>query len=438
MKYLKVLTVYSLLILFVFFGLIYVSPQFSFQVYKVMQRMNTEIHYSENGDVETFHFKDFPGIKKVHIQMLEEDFSIIEKERKEALKMGMIFSENKQYHPCKIAFKDGKFSGKVKLKGDYIDHITHPFKWSFKVKWKDNNGAKQVYTLVSPNTRSFLAEFVFRSIAQRLGFETVPLETVFLELSIGGEKRPLGLYFLEQTFKSYCTGEEKINGAAKIDENTFFELRRGILSANGEKELREIHMLNYFSDHFINSETCGKLRILKDFKVRELSELSALNSTGECLSDTSFDYQNLSRFLILLNLIGSYHSGFWWNLQMIEKEGRFQFVPNDCGFHSKMNYFRLPDEGRFFSACDKEKLLLQLEKDLAVALEIDLDGIVAELSSVQAQIVTEYGEKARYRLENLNWNKDILVEYSSFIKNYLALEKLGQTEGKKEASRKGN
>ena len=117
--------------------------------------------------------------------------------RNTALENGVIDKSLKKYVRATLTYKGEAVPVKLRLKGDWIDHLKGE-KWSFRIKVTGDNaflGLKS-FSIQSPHTRSFLHEWFMHQVYLREGVLTTRYD--FVPIVING--KPMGVYALEEHF----------------------------------------------------------------------------------------------------------------------------------------------------------------------------------------------------------------------------------------------
>jgi len=137
----------------------------------------------------------------ITIRLKEADYNKILAKRKEALDLKILLTSDDDFVPAKIIHLDKEYDGKVRLKGDWTDHL-YARKWSFRIGLKDDKtlfGMKK-FNVHHPVTRNFIGEWVYH---KALSFEDImSLKYLFVKLKLEiimpgkNSTEELGLYAL--------------------------------------------------------------------------------------------------------------------------------------------------------------------------------------------------------------------------------------------------
>jgi hypothetical protein len=157
-------------------------------------------------------FSNANNIDKIVIDIKYKNYQKIINSRDQAIDYGRLKDEFTKWVPAKIQLNGKETDIKVKLKGTHDDHWEHPYKWSFKIKTKNNN--ENIYGLKSfavqpPATTSYLYEWLFHIVLKE---ENLIAHNVrFINLVVNGNN--LGVYTLiEQISKELIEKNNRREG----------------------------------------------------------------------------------------------------------------------------------------------------------------------------------------------------------------------------------
>ena len=131
------------------------------------------------------------------IQIKSKDLDKLFKYREKAIQNGVIDKSLKKYFRGLMVYKKEEIPIKIRLKGDWIDHLSGD-KWSFRIKIlgdKDFKGMK-TFSIQHPKTRSFLKEWIMHKIFRDENILTTRYG--FITASLNGNN--LGIYAYEEHF----------------------------------------------------------------------------------------------------------------------------------------------------------------------------------------------------------------------------------------------
>ncbi len=158
---------------------------------------------------------------KLELNLKMDDYKKIMELRNNAMKDKMLVRSSGDKVKGFLTYKNKDYPIRLRLKGDYTDHLLGD-KWSFRVETRKDNAflGMREFSLHHPRTRSYISEYLFHRL---LKYEGLPfLRYKFIPISLNGKY--LGIYGLEEHF-----GKEFI-------ENS--RLREGPILKLSEEDLR--------------------------------------------------------------------------------------------------------------------------------------------------------------------------------------------------------
>ena len=109
-------------------------------------------------------------VDPIKLDIKYKQYEKLQKKRNEAIKKGVLITSKDDY--VKAILTDGqlKLNGKIRLKGDLVDHLSSN-KWSYRVKLKDENTflGMNKFSLQSPVTRNYLWEWKYHTFLKDEG-----------------------------------------------------------------------------------------------------------------------------------------------------------------------------------------------------------------------------------------------------------------------------
>ena len=102
-------------------------------------------------------------IDNIYIDIKFSDFNKLVKKREEALRKEVLISNKDDFVNATIRNNERKINARIRLKGDWTDHLKDPKKWSFRVKLKNDEVlyGMNKFSLHHPYTRNYIWESVF-------------------------------------------------------------------------------------------------------------------------------------------------------------------------------------------------------------------------------------------------------------------------------------
>ncbi len=253
-----------------------------------------------------------PAPPRLTLDIKHTDFQKLAYAREIALQRGLLLTSPDDLVPATLRYRDGTAKVKVRLKGDWADHLLGE-KWSFRVKVKGANSVMgmKVFSLHHPRTRRFIYEWIFHQALQREGLLNLRYE--FVDLTVNGKS--LGIYALEEHFDKRL-----------IERN---ERREGpILSFNEDLHWRDIHATGARGHSSPTGLRGARASYVDAFRMKSLrgnpaqwdqflaaaSLLEAFRA-GELPVSQVFETKQLAMYFALLDLLGAEHSASWINLR---------------------------------------------------------------------------------------------------------------------------
>ena len=226
-----------------------------------------------------------------------------------ALKAEIIPKSDKKYVRAFILNGEDSVKVKVKLKGDWTDHIKSG-KTSYRVKVGGNNAyhGLKTFSIQHPKTRHYIHEWVIHQIAD---MEDV-LSTKYDFVSVKINELDYGVYALEEHFdKQLLESRNRREGPIiKFDESGVWALnyaarKQGV--GKGNFPYFDASVISMFKQNR-TLETPGLKQGFEEAKV-----LLNLFKEGHLKIEDIFDIDLLARFYVLMELSASTHGLAWHN-----------------------------------------------------------------------------------------------------------------------------
>ena len=249
----------------------------------------------------------FDQKKALNIQISKTDYKKIQQNRKSALKQGVIDKSLKSYFDAEILYKGKKTPIQIRLKGDWTDHL-NGHKWSYRIKTAKGHAFEGMrsFSIQSPNTRSFLNEWIMHQFFKKEGVLTT--RYTFMPVYINNVE--MGVYAVEEHFeKQLLESKDKREGPIlKFDEEGLWEM---VLNY-GEDGWNTIPYYESASVlPFKKKKTMKSPALKKQFVIGQ-NLLFHFKSNKQNLHEV-FDVPYMSKYYALLDLLGGYHGMAWHN-----------------------------------------------------------------------------------------------------------------------------
>ena len=245
---------------------------------------------------------------QVIIDVKHKNLQKLSDKRDEALSLGILLSSPDDFVSSKISIGSDSVSAKIRLKGDWVDHLSEK-KWSFRVQVQGDHtllGMKQ-FSLQHPWTRNYLYEWLFHKALRRE--DIIALRYEFLRVTVNGED--WGVYALEEHF------EKRLIEYNRRREGPILRFNESLLwEHKARKTGRKYSATAYYSaniDTFQLNRTLASDTQHPQF-VKAVQLLEAFRH-GERTVAEVFDTERLARFYALSDLMGAQHMRFFHNLR---------------------------------------------------------------------------------------------------------------------------
>lgn len=248
----------------------------------------------------------------VTIDIKHQDFQRLAYSRELALQRRILMTTDDDYVPAKVSYQDKTYDVKMRLKGDWIDHLLGE-KWSFRIVLKGDAtifGMKQ-FSIHQPKTRNYIYEWIYHEALHREN--VLSLRYDFIDVTLNG--KDLGIYALEESFEK------------RVIENNRF--REGPILKFNEELLWEDRAIHYrfgeFSPTGLQAERVGNIDAFKLSRIMGDAGFYKQFMLANNLLDAFrykklpthkvFDVNKLATFFAVADLLGSTHSAVWHNLR---------------------------------------------------------------------------------------------------------------------------
>jgi hypothetical protein len=254
-----------------------------------------------------------PGpVEELAIDLKFKHLHTLHEKRAEALRTGFLMTTNDDFVPAEIRHDGRTIPVKVRLKGDYTDHLQGD-KWSLRVHVKggDQLFGMRRFSLQAPMTRAFQSEPVILDLMRREG--VLAPRYFFVNVEVNG--KDIGRMAFEESFsKELLESQRRREGVIiRFDEEPFWtaELEAG---QHGPYDNFRLAAIRPFASSEV--EKSEKLK-------RELEIATGLLQgfvDGQLPARDVFDLELMGRFMATAELWQSLHAVRWHNM-------RFYFNP---------------------------------------------------------------------------------------------------------------
>ena len=249
----------------------------------------------------TFYVPDYK-LETLSLTLPDESYEKLSQLKDEARENGFLDRSEDDFVAASVDYKSQFSNAKVRLKGDWIDHLGHN-KWSFRIKLENamEDGLK-VFSVQNPKSREFLNGYVFHKLLKQEG--VLSNEFRFIHLKVNEES--WGVYCLEEHLTNrLISSQKKPPGVIfKFSDNGYFQVAHDE-SANTDGLIKSAKIksyggLNDGSDQF------------------DLIDAQAIMLNYQLQSDNTFDQFDsiiTGRYYALCDLTTAYHAMGWINVR---------------------------------------------------------------------------------------------------------------------------
>lgn len=246
-------------------------------------------------------------VPRLHIDIKYKHLHKLHKKRDQALAQGLLQSSGDDFVPAKIRIDDRTVPVKLRLKGDYTDHLQGK-KWSMRIhtKKKDQIFGMRRFSIQAPRTRGFHSEPIVLDHYRREGVLTPRYS--FVDVSVNGDD--IGLMAVEESFsKEILESQSRREGVIiRFLEDAFFanQMRNGV---NGPFDSFYVAPIKPFGSSAISeSESLTAQLAIATGLMRGFLD-------GSLPASEVFDVEQTSRFLAVSEVWRVHHALRWHNLR---------------------------------------------------------------------------------------------------------------------------
>ena len=311
----------------VLINLSYTVEEDSKEIKFFIHNENTISAYYDDLKIELLDKSRKPVFKteNIDIQIKSKDLDKLFKYREKAIQNGVISKSIKKYFKGIMIYKKEEIPIKIRLKGDWIDHLNGS-KWSFRIKIlgdKDFKGMK-AFSIQHPKTRSFLKEWIMHQIFRDENILTTRYG--FITSSLNGNN--LGIYAYEEHFsKELIQYNNKTEAPIlKFNEEGIWQTRLNNPKNKNLYPFFEASDIVSFQKKSIFSSDTLRKDFEKGFKL-----MTKYKEFDENLEDI-FDLNYTAKLYALYDIGKIRHSYHWHNQRFYynPKSNNLEHIAFDC------------------------------------------------------------------------------------------------------------
>ena len=317
----------------------------------------------------------------------------------------------------RITYKGQAYKASLALTGQNMDHISHPYKWSYRIKIKGNgriDGIKK-FTLLVPHTRgsNLLSEFIGHKLMKYLGL--IGLRYDFKKVIFNGKDH--GIYAFEEHLDKRTLESNMLREGImiKATPNSFKVFKQNDMESN-EVFSKQIRYLEEIWQSFLTQE----IELKSLFDIDKMAKYYALSDiiNGQHTHFLGNEFFHFNPMTNLLEPIGRE-----WDAPYISKDDFLIFMKNISVVQSDVNSKSFQDlifNDEDFIVSYLDSLDELANKDF---LNKFLEEIKDEIASSKAIVFSEY--------PYLNASEEILFEQLENIRKVLDQDHSAMIEARK-------
>lgn len=253
-------------------------------------------------------------IPHLYFQVEPREMSQLERKRSEALTKGVLIKGNDDWVNAQMRDSTAVFSVKMRLKGDWTDHLEGD-KWSFRIATKKDvswNRLK-VFSVHTPSTRYHLHEWLLHQFWKREGILTTYYDFVLLSLN----EKELGVYALEEHFeKQLLERQHRREGPIiRLSEAGFWEGISRQLDNHGYQ--RQDALLSVMDRKNADVTAFNEKALKKDttlnYSWKMAAALLSAFQKGNLDVTKIFDIDKLAKYYAIADIFNAAHALTWHN-----------------------------------------------------------------------------------------------------------------------------
>lgn len=258
-------------------------------------------------------FQNLPVLSPLRIFIPEEGLAKLNKKRDQAFRDGVLVSQDDDWIKGEIIDKDEKKKVKLRLKGDWLDHLRGD-KWSYRISvaapyaWN----RLKTFSVQSPHTRSFLNEWVYH---QMLTQEDV-LCTRYDFLEVGINRKNTKIYAVEEHFEKQLVEyrSRREGPILRFSEDGFWQKQQKQIKQYGKVKDFKFSYSAFNSSKisaFQSNKTIKNPVLLEQFKNgANLMDQYRLNRVE---AKEIFDLELVAKYFAIMDVNHAWHALAWHN-----------------------------------------------------------------------------------------------------------------------------
>lgn len=263
-------------------------------------------------------------LDKLYLNLSNQTIDSLSKYRNIGIEEGLLKRHPDDYYNIEVKYKKLSSRGKIRLKGDWPDHL-YGNKWSYRIKLEDNTiDGIQIFSIQNPYTRGFLNEYVFHKLLQQENILTP--EYRFIHLYINNKS--YGIYALEEhltdrIWKKNNRGEGII---LKYDEKPFWDEMQKPEELRNMNNLVDKSEIKTYGRSENNNAISDAIRCVNLYRKQDSLLLSHI------------DVESFAKYYALCDITRAYHAMGWINIRFFYNSKNQKIEPIGYDAYPATNY----------------------------------------------------------------------------------------------------
>ena len=260
------------------------------------------------------------NIDTLYLNISQKNLDQLNYERKISQELGSLKFIDNKYVSSYIEILGKKIKAKVKLKGSTPSEHQAPEKFSIRIKLSDENyrGLRE-FSLMSPERRGFMREFIFRYMA--LKEDLIYKRLDFINLNLNGVNK--GIYFLDEEFNKNLIENNAYRESAllKFDDSELWLQKAAIFLSPADWDQF------YLTANIIEVKKGDKKNI--NF-LKAKNNLNNFRKGNHTVSEV-FDIEKYAKYFALVAVTGAWHGIISFNQTFYFNSitGKIEPIPDD-------------------------------------------------------------------------------------------------------------
>ena len=362
-------------------------------------------------------------LEEITIEINQRDFNKLSDKREEAIINKVLITGEDDLVNCNIYVnKDEKAKGEIRLKGDWVDHLVHDKKWSFRIITDGTKTIKGMrkFSIQHPKARHYLWEWLFNKVVK--DNDIIGLRYDFVKVTINVKDKnnninsiDMGIMALEESFDKILIENNKRREGLILafDESIIWNERSRVQELNLDEKTKSRFLLsagNAPIKLFNQNKVLSDPNLKKQFENANIL-ISGLRSKTLNPADV-FDFDKLTTFVALSNLFGGSHGLIAHNLRfyynpITNKLEPISFDSNSGHQLSKILQYRWVSGNKAYDTMLRSKLERYSSTEFIQGI---VDTYYNQINTLSNELNTEFTQ-----LLDLS-----ILEYNSnFIKKFI-------------------